>query len=188
MPMATATDTDGMIDLAGARGYTLLRAQLEPAGSSARRRIAMRAPPRRPAARRRCNNVTVARYVYLADSRREAMDDLRADINYELGFQMKRGLIRLIKSNYDIGFKGDEVTFDQLAEAGVYYLGDPDKVASQLRDFYEAAGGFGTLLIVTGKDWATREKVFRSALFMEHVAPKLRDSGAGARSRQRAAA
>jgi alkanesulfonate monooxygenase SsuD/methylene tetrahydromethanopterin reductase-like flavin-dependent oxidoreductase (luciferase family) len=118
----------------------------------------------------------VARYVYLADSRREAMDDLRADINYELGFQMKRGLIRLIKSNYDIGLKGDEVTFDQLAEAGVYHLGDPDTVAKELRDFYEAAGGFGTLLIVTGKKWATREKVFRSLrLFMDHVAPKLRD-------------
>ena len=31
MPMATATDTPAMIDLAGARGYTLLSAQLEPA-------------------------------------------------------------------------------------------------------------------------------------------------------------
>jgi hypothetical protein len=31
-------------------------------------------------------------------------------------------------------------------------------------------------LIVTGKKWATREKVFRSLrLFMDHVAPKLRD-------------
>ncbi|MGB7036187.1 MAG: hypothetical protein WBD71_11730, partial [Xanthobacteraceae bacterium] len=41
--------------------------------------------------------------------------------------------------------------------------------------FYEAAGGFGTLLIVTGKKWATREKVFRSMrLFMEQVAPQLR--------------
>ncbi len=43
-------------------------------------------------------------------------------------------------------------------------------------EFYEASGGFGTLLIVTGKKWATREKVFRSMrLFMEQVAPKLRD-------------
>ena len=33
MPMATATDTEAMIDIAGARGYALLRAQLEPAGS-----------------------------------------------------------------------------------------------------------------------------------------------------------
>ena len=119
-------------------------------------------------------NVTVARYVYLADSRREAMDDLRPAINYELGYQMKRGLIRIITSNYDLGLKGDAVTFDQLAEAGIYFLGEPDSVAKQLREFYDAAGGFGTLLIVTGKNWATREKVFRSMrLFAEHVAPQL---------------
>jgi alkanesulfonate monooxygenase SsuD/methylene tetrahydromethanopterin reductase-like flavin-dependent oxidoreductase (luciferase family) len=89
---------------------------------------------------------------------------------------MKRGLIRIIRSNYDLQFKGDEVSFDQLAEAGVYFLGEPDQVARQLREFYEAAGGFGTLLIVTGKDWATRAKRERSMrLFMEEVAPKLRD-------------
>jgi limonene 1,2-monooxygenase len=176
MPMATATDTPAMIDMAGARGYTQLMAQLEPATSIRRKgdhyaRAAKAAGQKVP-----LSKIAVARYVYLADSRREAMDDLRADINYELGYQMKRGLIRLIKSNYDIGIKGDEVTFDQLAEAGIYYLGEPDAVAKQLREFYEATGGFGTLLIVTGKKWATREKVYRSMrLFMEHVAPKLRD-------------
>ena len=88
MPMATATDTPDMIDLAGARGYTLLSAQLEPApfhpqeGGSLRARG--HAPPAIP---RRCDKITVARYVYLADSRREAMDDLRPAITYELGFQ-----------------------------------------------------------------------------------------------------
>ena len=132
MPMATATDTEATIELAGARGYTLLMAQLEPAGSI--RKNADRYMRAAKAAGRDAplNNLAVARYVYLADSRREAMDDLRADINYELGYQIKRGLIRLIKSNYDIGVKGDEVTFDQLAEAGIYYLGDPDTVAKQL--------------------------------------------------------
>jgi limonene 1,2-monooxygenase len=175
MPMATATDTEAMIEIAAVRGYTMLRAQLEPAGSI--RKVADRYMRAAKTAGQSTplNNIAVARYVYLADSRREAMDDLRADINYELGYQMKRGLIRLIKSNYDIGVKGDEVTFDQLAEAGIYFLGDPDTVAKELRAFYEAAGGFGTLLIVAGKKWATREKVFRSMrLFMEHVAPKLR--------------
>ena len=121
------------------------------------------------------NDITVARYVYLADSKAEAMDDLRPFITYELGFQMKRGLIRIIKNNYHLPFTGDEVTFDQLAEAGVYFLGDPDTVARELEQFYDASGGFGTLLIVTGKGWATRAKRERSMkLFMQHVAPKLR--------------
>jgi alkanesulfonate monooxygenase SsuD/methylene tetrahydromethanopterin reductase-like flavin-dependent oxidoreductase (luciferase family) len=104
------------------------------------------------------------------------MEDLRPAITYELGFQIKRGLIRMLKSNYNWQFTGDDVSFDQLAEAGMYFLGDPDSVARQLREFYEVSGGFGTLLIVTGKDWATREKRARSMkLFMEHVAPQLRD-------------
>jgi len=218
MPMATATDTEAMIDLAGSRGYTLLSAQLEPAASLRKKadryaRAALasetsgqrgdsnkvrahsasedargRADDTRPepgsSARdakaagqaRPLDNVTAARYVYLADSREEAMNDLRPAISYELGFQMKRGLIRIIRSSYDLQIKGDEVSFDQLAEAGVYFLGEPDVVARQLREFYEAAGGFGTLLIVAGKDWATREKRTRSMrLFMEEVAPKLRD-------------
>jgi limonene 1,2-monooxygenase len=176
MPMATATDTPAMIDLAGSRGYTLLSAQLEPAPFLRKKadryaRAAKAAGQHAP-----LKNITAARYVYLADSRAEAMNDLRPAITYELGFQMKRGLIRIIRSNYGLQFAGDEVSFDQLAEAGFYCLGEPDSVARELREFYDASGGFGTLLIVTGKDWGTREKRARSMkLFMEQVAPKLRD-------------
>jgi limonene 1,2-monooxygenase len=176
MPMATATDTEAMIELAGARGYTLLSAQLEPA-ALIRRKADRYARAARGAGRTApLELLTVARYVYLADSRKEAMDDLRPAINHELGFQIARGLIRMLKSTYQLKIDGERVTFDQLAEAGVYHLGDPDTVARQLREFYDEAGGFGTLLIVTGKDWSTREKRARSLrLFMEQVAPQLRD-------------
>jgi limonene 1,2-monooxygenase len=175
MPMATATDTPAMVELSAARGYTMLHAQLEPPGS-VRKKADLYARAGKAAGHKTpLNNLTVARYVYLADSRREAMDDLRADINYELTYQVQRGLIRLLTTNYGLSLKSDSVSFDELAEAGFYHLGDPDTVAKELRQFYETAGGFGTLLIVTGKKWATREKVFRSMrLFMEHVAPQLR--------------
>jgi limonene 1,2-monooxygenase len=176
MPMATATDTPAMLEIAGARGYTLLTAQLEPA-SSIRRRADIYLRAAKAAGRTTpLQSIAAARYVYIADSRREAMDDLRADINYELGFQIKRGLLRVITSSYGLKLKSDNtVTFDELAEAGFYHLGDPDTVAREIRAFYEASGGFGTLLIVAGKKWATREKVFRSMrLFMDHVAPQLR--------------
>jgi alkanesulfonate monooxygenase SsuD/methylene tetrahydromethanopterin reductase-like flavin-dependent oxidoreductase (luciferase family) len=175
MPMATATDTEAMIELAGSRGYTLLSAQLEPA-PFLRKKADRYARAAKAAGRSTpLNNITAARYVYIADSRREAMDDLRPFITHELTFQLARGLIRIIRNNYHLPFTGDKVTFDQLAEAGVYVLGDPDSVARELKEFYDASGGFGTLLIVTGKDWATREKRRRSLrLFMEHVAPKLR--------------
>ena len=174
MPMATATDTPAMIDLsarAAIPAHSPTRTgRIDP--QEGRSLHARRQGRRQPAP---LNKLTVARYVYLADSRREAMDDLRADINHELTYQIKRGLLRVVTSNYGLKLKDDKVTFDQLAEAGIYHLGDPDTVAQELRQFYEASGGFGTLLIVTGKKWATREKVFRSMrLFMEQVAPKLR--------------
>ena len=176
MPMATATDTPAMIELSAARGYTMLHAQLEPAGSVRKKADLYLRAGKAAGQKTPLQNLTVARYVYLANSRREAMDDLRADINYELTYQIKRGLIRLLTANYGLSLKPEDVSFDQLAEAGVYHLGDPDTVAQELVDFYNASGGFGTLLIVTGKKWATREKVFRSMrLFMEQVAPKLRD-------------
>jgi limonene 1,2-monooxygenase len=176
MPMATATDSEAMIDLAGGRGYTLLSAQLEPA-PFVRRRADRYARAAQAAGRSApLRNITVARYIWLADSRREAMNDLRPAITYELGFQIKRGLIRMLKHNYNWQFSGDSVSFDELAESGLYFIGDPDSVAQELKEFYEAAGGFGTLLLVTGKDWATREKRERSmTLFMEQVAPRLRD-------------
>ena len=176
MPMATATDHEAMLDWAGANGYYLLTAQLEPPGSI--RRKADRYVRAAKAAGRDMplNNIVASRYVYLADSHREAIDDLRPAITTELRFQMKRGFLRVIKANYGLSIPGDEVTFDQLAETGIYYIGDPDTVARQLREFYEASGGFGKLLIIAGKNWATREKVFRSMrMFMDHVAPKLRD-------------
>jgi limonene 1,2-monooxygenase len=175
MPIATATDTPAMIELAGARGYTLLSAQIDSA-AAVRKKADRYARAAKAAGRTMpLSLLTVARYVYLADSRREAMDDLRAAFTYELSFQKRRGFIRLINASYGLSLVEDTVTFDQLAEAGLYYIGDPDSVARQLHEFYDAAGGFGTLLIVTGKNWATRDKVFRSMrLFMEDVAPKLR--------------
>jgi hypothetical protein len=41
---------------------------------------------------------------------------------------------------------------------------------------YDESGGFGTLCLVVGKDWGTRQQRARSMkLFMEKVAPRLRE-------------
>ncbi len=106
---------------------------------SGRRPTATRAPPRPPAAQSRSP---------MSPSRATSISPTAAarpwticvpSINYELGYQKARGLIRIITSNYDLGIKGDDVSFDQLAEAGVYFLGDPDSVAKQLRDVLRGA-------------------------------------------------
>ena len=84
----------------------------------------------------------------------------------------------MLKRNFNLDVPNDHRAIDVLVEAGIYVLGDIGQVTSQLKKFYQDTGGFGTLLIVAGKAWATREKRERSMrLFMSEVAPKLRQLG-----------
>ena len=88
-------------------------------------------------------------------------------------FQKARGFMRVVKEILPAHIT--EPSFDDFYDAGIYYIGDPDTVTKRLLEFWETSGGFGTLLMVTGKQWSNREKQHRSMkLFMEHVAPKLR--------------
>ncbi len=176
MPIAIATETDDMIKMAGERGYLLLSTFLEPADLIRKKadkyvRAALAAGRTAP-----LENFSTARLVYVTDSVEQGIAELRPAVTHELGFQMKRGLLRLVKNLYGLNIPGDTVTFDQLIDHGLYIIGDPDTVARKLTEFHTATGGFGTLNLVTGKSWATAEKRERSLrLFMAHVAPKLRD-------------
>ena len=175
MPMATATDTEDIIKMSAERGYTLVMAFLEGADrvrSKADNYVKYAADAGVAGARK---NITTSRIVYVADSYEEALEDLRPSVTYEIGIQAERGFLKMLKAVYDLEVPNDERGIEALVEAGFYYLGEPDRIAGQIRDFYDASGGFGTFLIVTGKDWATREKRARSMTrFMEEVAPQLR--------------
>ncbi len=68
----------------------------------------------------------------------------------------------------------EDVTPELLIDRNVLMVGPPDRVYEQLREFYEKTGGFGTLLLVTGKDWGTNEQRATSMRrFMTEVAPRL---------------
>ncbi len=175
-PMATATESDPMLRTAGERGYTLLSAFLEPAprleakGEKYARagRAAGRASPLR--------DIAASRLVYIAGSERQAIEDLRPFVTHEVGLQAERGFLKMLKNLFGLDVPNNEHAIDALVESGFYILGEPDSVAERLADFHDQSGGFGTLLIVTGKDWATRDKRDRSMRrFMEEVAPQLRD-------------
>lgn len=176
MPMATATDSEDMIRLSGERGYTLLSAFLE-APERLRSKAALYAEAARAAGNPRpLANISASRIVYIADSFEDALEDLRPSVAYEVSIQAERGFLKMLKNVFNVDVPNDERAIEALVEAGFYLIGDPDRVAGQIRDFYDAAGGFGTFLTIAGKDWATREKRERSMrLFMEHVAPQLRD-------------
>lgn len=175
MPMATATDTESVIKMCAQRGYTLLSAFLEDAKrvrTKADRYVNYAAEAGVTGARR---NITTSRVVYVADTYEEALEDLRPSVTYEISIQAERGFLKVIKTLLNLDIPNDARGIDVLADAGFYLLGEPDRIAGQIKDFYDASGGFGTFLIVTGKDWATREKRARSMTrFMEEVAPQLR--------------
>ena len=101
---------------------------------------------------------------------------MREEVNYELSFQVKRGLMNFARNVYKLPLQGDNLTVEDVVEHGLYTVGTPDEVASEIKQAWEKSGGFGQLLMLIGKSWgtrATRERSMRG--FMEHVAPQLRD-------------
>jgi limonene 1,2-monooxygenase len=176
IPMATATDSEPMVRIAAERGYTQLFAFLESA-ERIRTKAARYADFARAAGRTApLRNITVARLVYIADSRQQGIEDLRAAVTYETSVQAQRGFLAMLKNHFNLDVPNDERAIEVLVEAGIYMVGDVEQVTRQLRDFYAESGGFGTLLIVAGKAWVTEAKRERSMrLFMSEVAPRLRD-------------
>jgi alkanesulfonate monooxygenase SsuD/methylene tetrahydromethanopterin reductase-like flavin-dependent oxidoreductase (luciferase family) len=69
-----------------------------------------------------------------------------------------------------------EVTPEYLVDNGVWFVGDPDRVAAQIREFHATTGGFGTLLQL-GMDYSDNpDGWLRSMkLLAQEVLPRLRD-------------
>ena len=72
------------------------------------------------------------------------------------------------------GGSNADLSFERFIDNGFFICGDPDTVYEGIKRFYDDVGGFGTLLLITGKDWATLEQRTRSMeRFMAAVAPRL---------------
>ena len=110
----------------------------------------------------------VARVVYVAETDEQAYKDLE---NVDLGTPWSGGRL----DHYiPKGGSRDDVTMVNLMKSGDFFGGSPDTVYEGLKNFYDDVGGFGTLLIIAGRNWGTWEQRKRSwTLFMEEVAPRL---------------
>jgi alkanesulfonate monooxygenase SsuD/methylene tetrahydromethanopterin reductase-like flavin-dependent oxidoreductase (luciferase family) len=173
MPISMASTTPSAVEWAGRSGFGLLTSQYESPSSLAE----LAATYLRGAAERNLpltrDRLTVSRQIYVSDSVRQARDELRPtagqdmeDIRTHFGFLFSHYL----PSSGSI----DDVNFDQLADGGMFIVGDPDTVSRQLCDLYRECGGFGHLLLVMGKDWGTLDNRLRSLrLFKEEVWPRL---------------
>jgi alkanesulfonate monooxygenase SsuD/methylene tetrahydromethanopterin reductase-like flavin-dependent oxidoreductase (luciferase family) len=116
----------------------------------------------------RRSRARVARVVYVAETDEQAYKDME---NVDLGIPLTGG--RLDQYIPEGGSRQD-VTMVNLMKSGDFFGGSPDTVYEGLKNFYDQVGGFGTLLIVAGRNWGTWEQRQRSwTLFMEEVAPRL---------------
>jgi len=175
-PIGIATLTPESISKAGERGHILLMAQFEKADKMKEMTGIYAAAAQKAGYKQPLQNVSPARLVYIAGSVKEAIADIKDDVTLELGYQKARGQLKFVLQKYELPKPVEDMTLEDLVDLDVYVIGDVDTVAEKLRRFWDESGGFGTMLIVCGKDWATREKRHRSMrLFMEQVAPQLRD-------------
>lgn len=160
--------TDATLELAAEKGFLPLLSWTSPPQQLAamiRTYLTTAGPAGTPPTR---NRVRVSRFVYVTNSLAEAKRDLRdADL-----VPVHSG--RRLDGYIPPGGTRADVTVDYCIERGAFICGDPDRVYRQVRDFYDEVGGFGVLMLVTGKDWATNQQNARSMRrFMQEVAPRL---------------
>jgi alkanesulfonate monooxygenase SsuD/methylene tetrahydromethanopterin reductase-like flavin-dependent oxidoreductase (luciferase family) len=114
----------------------------------------------------------VAHVVYVADTDREAIEDVRESLSVLLEERKREGpyLARRLQPGQTL----DDLTFEYMRETGYYWIGSPDSIAETIAEYYDASGGFGMLLIFAGLPLASPAKIARSMrLLMEEVAPRL---------------
>jgi limonene 1,2-monooxygenase len=122
---------------------------------------------------RRCD-LHATRVIYVAESDQIAREDMRDSytetIRWEIANTPHHQVERIPK-----GGTLQDITYDYLIDTANIFIGSPDTVHQRIVEFYRETGGFGTLMIHAGRDYATREKRARSMkLFMEEIAPRLR--------------
>jgi alkanesulfonate monooxygenase SsuD/methylene tetrahydromethanopterin reductase-like flavin-dependent oxidoreductase (luciferase family) len=120
------------------------------------------------------SSVRACRYVHIAETNRKAREDMRHYVTPNLELN-KREYPHQFAHFMPPSGKIEDITYDYMVDQGQYIIGDPDWVYDRLKSFYDESKGFGTLLLVYGKDRGTRAQRAKSMkLFVEQVAPRLR--------------
>jgi limonene 1,2-monooxygenase len=174
-PLAIASAQEEMVCLAAAQGWRLMISHHDPA-STIRERASVYAETAagsgEPAGRDR---VTVARSIYVGETVRAARNEFRPDLERHLDEQRSfnpHPIRPFLRDGQDV----QELTADQAMSNGMFTVGDPDHVVQELSALLRETGGFGTLLIVMGKDWGPQPGRDRSLkLFINEVAPRLQE-------------
>ena len=118
--------------------------------------------------------IRACRLVWVAETTEQAREELRPTITPYIERQ-KRSLGQRLNAELGPRATKIEISWDYLVDSGYYFIGDPDRVCELVTRHFEESGGFGTLLLVVGKNYGSRRQRARSMrLFMEECAPRLR--------------
>lgn len=111
----------------------------------------------------------IVREVYVAESKEEAIEDIRKGVEKSYGYLIDLGLGALMKK--DETMPDEELTFEWMIENIPWIIGSPEDCISQIKTLYDEVGGFGTL-VLNSRDWVPTDKHERSLeLFARQVMP-----------------
>lgn len=111
----------------------------------------------------------IVREVYVAESREEAIEDIRKGVKDSYDYLLELGLGALMKT--DASITDHDLTLDFMVDNMPWIIGSPDECVQQIKQLEEETGGFGTLLI-NQRDWVPDDKWYRSMeLFARRVMP-----------------
>jgi alkanesulfonate monooxygenase SsuD/methylene tetrahydromethanopterin reductase-like flavin-dependent oxidoreductase (luciferase family) len=171
--MAMASTAAANIQLAGERGYEFFMSQFENGQTlhamvqkylSSAKASGVSAP---------LSKLGVARNIYVSDSVTQAKAELRETASLDIE-DIRTHFPFLLEHHLPPSGDLADVNFDQLIDAGMFIVGDPDTVYTRIKQLYDDSGGFGLLMVVQGKDWGTRDNRVRSMRLMkEEVGPRL---------------
>ncbi|HUA33152.1 MAG TPA: LLM class flavin-dependent oxidoreductase [Candidatus Binataceae bacterium] len=110
--------------------------------------------------------------IHLAESREEALNDIREGANRWIQDYFIGTLGARLQFEEYPGQPTAEMTIDRMIARGGVIIGTPDDAVARIRELQEASGGFGGILGLA-HEWTTREKTLRSyELFARYVAPQ----------------
>jgi limonene 1,2-monooxygenase len=172
-PLAIASASEDLVREAAAKRWRLMISHHDPVNVVRQRAsIYAEAADGEDEATARAR-LTIARSIYVGESTRAARAEFHQDLELHLREQRAFNL-HAISPFLAEGESADELSADRAMENGMFTVGDPSHVVERLTSFFEETGGFGTLLLVMGKDWGPDEGRERSMrLFIEEVAPRL---------------
>ena len=83
-------------------------------------------------------------------------------------------------AQYATGAKPPPMTFESMVASGNVIVGSPGTIVDAVRALYREVGGFGTFLLVVGRDFASPDQVDAMLrLFAREVRPALEQLDSG---------